>query len=132
MNTRVKKNGQTITIQINGSIDHDAQIPFRNGLNTLYDRSHRDSTPKRFIFDLSGLQFVGSTGLSAFVQTLKDFSQRTENNMAFCSAGSEFRKFIAAYDENQIFQFYENEAQAHDQLNPAIVNDSYPKMEIDH
>lgn len=50
----------------------------------------------KVIFDLAGLNFVGSTGILAFLEALQDFAMQNPNMFKMCYVGSEFRKIFAA------------------------------------
>ena len=58
------------------------------------------------------LEFVGSSGISSFVQTLKEFTAVAQTKPRYCNVKSEFRRIIKAFDEEDLFQFYETEDRA--------------------
>jgi anti-anti-sigma regulatory factor len=61
---------------------------------------------------MSSLEFVGSSGITQFIQTLKDFGIKTDQKAHIMKASSEFRKVMKAYDDEETFQFVEVEGQA--------------------
>lgn len=112
MKTNVQKIGDTMVVSMDGKLDFEIQEPLRQDLNKLIRPTNTDSTPKKIIFNLEKLQFVGSSGISAFVQTLKDFSQKIDTRPRYCNVGSEFKRIMKAFDEDDVFEFFENEERA--------------------
>lgn len=112
MKTRIKKIGDTMVVSMDGKMDFEVQEPLREEMNRLANRANSDSVPKKIIFNLENLEFVGSCGISSFVQTLKDFNNKAPLKPRYCNVGSEFRKIIKAHDEEQIFEFFDTEERA--------------------
>jgi len=112
MKTQIKKTGDTVIVSVDGKVDYEAQEPLRQDLIRLIQNTQRDTTPKKIIFNFENLEFVGSSGISNFVQTLKDFSQRAPSKPRYCNVGSEFRRVMKALDESGTFEFYDNEDRA--------------------
>ena len=82
MKTKIKKLGDTIVVSMDGKLDFATNEPLKQDLTDLLDaemaKSIRkakktDSVPKKIIFNLEKLEFVGSSGISSFIQTLKEF-----------------------------------------------------------
>jgi anti-anti-sigma factor len=112
MKTEIKKTGDTIVVNMDGRLDFDTYLPLRDDLSKLTRSDGIDSIPKKIIFNLENLEFVGSSGISSFVQTLKDFNTSATTKPRYCNVKSEFRRIIQAFDETEVFQFYENEDRA--------------------
>jgi anti-anti-sigma factor len=112
MKTLIKKNGDTVVVNLDGRLDFETNIPFREDLEKLIDDSNMSSAPTKFIFNMENLEFVGSSGISSFVQTLKDFSEVTPTKPRYCNVRSEFRQIFKAFDENEVFEFFESEDRA--------------------
>ena len=112
MKTHVKKVENLIILSMAGKLDFDTQIPLREELSQLAKDLRTDSTPKNVIFNLEKLEFVGSSGISTFIQTLKDFNEQFPNSPRYCNVKSEFQKMIRAFGDDEIFKFYESEDRA--------------------
>jgi anti-anti-sigma factor len=108
MKTEIKKIGDTFIVYMDGKLDFETTVPLRETLNRLAT----DSVAKKVIFNLERLEFVGSSGISSFVQTLKDFNQRLPIRPRYCHVRSEFKKIIKAFDDEELFDFFENEDHA--------------------
>jgi anti-anti-sigma factor len=112
MKTRISKVGDTTVVEVGGRLDFETAEPLREHLTRLARRTGTDSTPQKIIFNLEHLEFVGSSGISSFVQTLKEFSERSAVKPRYCNVKSEFRRVMKAYDEKEFFEFYDNEERA--------------------
>src|SRR5262245_53213063 len=112
MKTQIKKSGDTVVVSMDGKLDFETSIPLREQLSKLIQPRRTDSTPKKIIFDLENLEFVGSSGISSFVQTLKEFNASAPSKPRYCNVGSEFKRVIKAFDEEEQFEFDDNEERA--------------------
>lgn len=112
MKTQIKKVGDAVIVTMDGRLDFEAQEPLRQDLTRLINNTKGDHVPKKIIFNFENLEFVGSSGISSFVQTLKDFNQRVPMKPRYCNVGSEFRRVMKALDESGAFEFFETEERA--------------------
>jgi anti-anti-sigma factor len=112
MKTQVKKIGDTLIVSMNGKLDFETSMPLREDLSKIIRETRTDSSPKKIIFNLEKLDFVGSSGISNFVQTLREFNQAAPIKPRYCNVKSEFQKVIKAFDESDAFEFYDNEDRA--------------------
>jgi len=119
MKTQIKKDGDTVVVSIDGKIDYETQVPLKDELQRLTrqalheaDTTKTDAVATKVIFNLKNLEFVGSSGISNLVQTLKDFNTRSELKPRYCHVRSEFQKIIKAFDEEQGFEIFDTEERA--------------------
>jgi anti-anti-sigma factor len=113
MKTNIKKAGDTIVVSMDGRLDFETNAPLREELSKLVRPNRTDSVPKKIIFDLENLEFVGSSGISSFVQTLKDFNASVAEKPKYCNVRSEFRRVMNAFDnEGETFEFHDNQERA--------------------
>ncbi len=112
MKTKIEKEGDTVLVSMGGRIEHEIHEPFKENLRQLIRDQRTDCTPKNIIFDLKELEFVGSSGISKFVQTLKDFSTQSHRKPRYCNVRNEFKKIFKALDEENHFEFFDNREQA--------------------
>ncbi|MCM2324563.1 MAG: STAS domain-containing protein [Oligoflexia bacterium] len=120
MKTQFKKSGDAIIVSMDGKLDFETNLPLRDDLAKLLrgaeadvaKKAHTDSAPKKIIFNLEKLEFVGSSGISSFVQTLKDFNTSAPVKPVYCNVKSEFKRVIKAFDDADAFEFYDNEDRA--------------------
>lgn len=115
MKTKIKKIGDMVIVDMDGKLSFETQEPIRKSLSRLAERlsdendTPTDSAPTKIIFNFEDLEFVGSSGISSFVQTLKDFNDRAPMKPRYCGVRSEFQKFIKAFDEEADFEFFDTE-----------------------
>ena len=112
MKTKIKQQGNIVVISMNGHLDFETSEPLKEDLTRIIDQSKTDSVPKKIIFNLENLEFVGSSGISSFVQTLKTFNQMAPIRPRYCNVRSEFQRIIKAYDNEEFFEFYDDEDSA--------------------
>ena len=117
MKTRITKDGDTIIVVMEGNLDFGTHVPLREDLNKLIRHAKSDVTARKIVFDLKDLNFVGSSGISSFVQTLKEFNQSSPTKPLYFNVKSEFRKVIKAFDEEELFEFFDNEDRARKSFN---------------
>ena len=53
---------------------------------------------------------MGSSGITQFVQSLKQIHHETDVTPKYCGVRSEFQKIIKAFDEENQFDFYEDDS----------------------
>src|SRR4029078_11931911 len=107
MKTQIKKEGDTIVVSMDGWLDFEAQAPLREDLAKLTKQVSTDSLPRKIIFNFENLEFVGSSSISSFIQTLMEFNQVSLIKPRYCNVKSEFQQIIQAFDALEIFKFYE-------------------------
>ena len=107
----MKKIESTLIVNFDGTLDYETHEELREKLNKIMKLSHSDQAPQQIIFDLKGLEFVGSTGISAFIQALKDFNASAPSKPRYCNVKSEFKQLIKAFDDHQVFEFLETQDQ---------------------
>jgi len=107
MKTNIKKTSTSTIISVNGRLSFETQDDIRNEILNTVDQLKTDSIPKNLIFNLENLQFVGSSGISKFAETLKEANIRYNQMAKIANVGSEFEKIFRAYDLHEDIQFIE-------------------------
>ena len=78
-----------VIIHLKDFLDFETSIIFeKDHLSTI-------SSQKKIVFDFTNLQFVGSCGLVAFVQTLNKFCQYHQPRPRFAGTSTEFIKLMS-------------------------------------
>jgi anti-sigma B factor antagonist len=70
LTVREEWDGNEVTVEVSGEIDFGTVGAFSARLHDVAGRS-----PKRLVIDLSGVAFVDSSGLHAFVRVRKDLPE---------------------------------------------------------
>jgi len=117
MKTQIKRIGDTVVVSMEGKLDFETHLPLREDLDRLIHPPKHIHAPNKIIFNLENLEFVGSSGISAFIQALQEFNSHAPSRPRYCKVGSEFRKIIQAFDEMELFDFYEDEDKARKSFN---------------
>lgn len=108
MKTEIIQRGETIIVDMDGMVDYESQEPFRESLTRLVSKlKNSGKSSPQIIFNFEDLEFVGSSGISTFVHTLKSFGQSLDRSPKYCNVRSEFRRIMNAFDENREFEFFE-------------------------
>ncbi len=112
MKARIKNTNESIIISLDGKVDYETQDEVCNLINrTVSQNQNRtDQSTKKIILNLKELEFVGSSGITQFVQSLKAIHQQTDIVPKYCGVRSEFKKIMKAFDETNEFDFYDDEA----------------------
>ena len=111
MEAKLKTKGPISVISLIGSLD----IEETQQLKTACERTFKNSSAK-IVVDMSKAQFVGSTGLQAFLETLKQLSRVTERPIQMVGAKMEFRRILTNLELPNL-DFCETEAEAVQKLN---------------
>lgn len=113
MKTQIKKMGDTVVVSMEGKMDFEMQDTLRQSLHDIVaDVKKTDQTAAKIVFDMQDLQFVGSSGISNFIQTLKEVSAKTDQKPRYCGVSSEFKRVMQALDESKVFEFYDTQERA--------------------
>ena len=94
MKANLKKDGELTIIEIKGYLDYESAFPLKNSLTDIYEKNENS----QIVFDLKGLEFVGSTGVSSFVKTLRVFN-KMRMKPCYCNVKSEFLTLFKAFEE---------------------------------
>ena len=109
MKARINTNAESIIISLDGKVDYETQDEVCEIINTAIERNKKDQVAKNIVLNLKNLEFVGSSGITQFVQSLKSIHHDTDITPKYCGVRSEFQKIIKAFDEENEFDFYDDE-----------------------
>lgn len=94
-------NHQDVTvIALEGKLDYENQEVLKENILALMKQG------KRIVIDMQGLSFIGSSGITHFIRSLYEFQDAGHAQPRLCNLKSEFRKIIAAYDNNGEFSIH--------------------------
>lgn len=105
MKAKVQKSGDITIVDISGKISYENVDPFR-------EKCLQNLGKDKLIFNLQNLNFVGSTGITQFVQTLGDLAQKNPEGLKLCRVSSEFEKIITSGEFSGI-EIYDDAHQAY-------------------
>jgi len=104
MQAKLRKDGDVTVVDLTGRLDFETSEPFRETIAEMLGNS-------KVVFNLSGLSFVGSSGISAFVNTLKELSDKAPVRPRFCHVRSEFQRVFKSTGPDA-FPLFEDETAA--------------------
>lgn len=108
---RAKKEGNYVIFELEGHLDYETTQQFKDKCTGLID----DTDETRLVFNFDKLKFVGSSGISHFVQVMKDINSPKfiKTRPKFCNMSSEFTRIFKVYQTNRNpFDILETETDA--------------------
>ena len=106
--TNIRKDGNTVIVSLEGHLDFETTDSLRESLIKLEGATN----DQRVIFDLGLSHFVGSSGISGFIQALREFNARAGTRPRYANVRNEFKRIITAFDETGSFEFWETTERA--------------------
>ncbi len=84
-----------ITIQMSGDLDYENSMPLRRELNEL----STENPHSRITVDLGGVDFVGSSGICHFVETIQIINKdkNETSKISLSNVSRDFRKVFKLY-----------------------------------
>lgn len=98
MDARMRKDDDVHIIQIFGRLTYE-------GVETFAQVCDNHLLDQKVVFNFDGLSFVGSSGISCFMDTLKKLSSNSKFRPKFCGLSSEYRKILSAHSLESIDVF---------------------------
>jgi anti-sigma B factor antagonist len=86
-----------IIVHMQGDLNYDHSLPLRNELNAI-----ASSNPNsKITIDLGAIDFVGSSGICHFVETVKFLKENRKANVNLSNVKPEFLKIFRLYSINE-------------------------------
>lgn len=104
MKAIVNHHNSIYTVALKGKLDFESA-------DALNAQCKAHFNQQNVIFDLNELNFVGSSGITPFLDMLRGLLQQQGTSLKVCSAGTEFIRVFEAGELNGL-EVYENEKQA--------------------
>lgn len=101
MKALIRQDGEVFVIHLKGQLDMDTSEPFRKTVLSHLQR-------QKVIFNLSELSFVGSNGITSFVETMVELANTAQARVHFCHLSSEFQRILEASDIQNL-RIYDDE-----------------------
>lgn len=86
-----------ITVQMEGDLGYEHSIPFQEQLKDIV----QDNPHAKITVDLGGLDFVGSSGICHFVETVEALSKVNQNRIGLSNVSGEFKKVFRLFNFNE-------------------------------
>lgn len=104
MEAKVKSQGEVTIITIQGTLEIEKTQPFREACMKHF-------LNKKVVFNMEGTNFVGSTGLQAFLETIRTITEENQHGLKVVGIKAEFRRIFQNL-EYQKLQIHESEVAA--------------------
>lgn len=105
---RAKREGEVIVFALEGQLDFETTVQFREACTPLLKKN----SGQKVVFNLAGLKFVGSSGINQFIRILKEFNV-SKDKPKICQLSPEFLRLFRVYQTNRNpFHIFETEIQA--------------------
>ncbi len=104
MNANITLEEDILVVTLSGTLDFDKAFEFKR-------KGFRHFLQNKVVFSLRDLDFVGSTGMSSFVETLVELSEKNPNGLSVCDVGLEYKRLLEPYLSEK-FQIYLNLSEA--------------------
>ncbi len=101
METKLKNQGEVTIITIQGALDIEKTQPFREACIRLL-------LNKKVIFNMERASFVGSTGLQAFLETIRTLSEESQHGLKVVGVQAEFKRIFQNLEIRQL-QIHDSE-----------------------
>ena len=88
MKATVSRSGEVTIVQLDGKINYETVDPFRSAVEKYQG--------EKIVFNLQNLSFVGSSGITPFIDAIEIIARRHPEGIKLCGVGSEFKKMFAA------------------------------------
>lgn len=87
MEAKLKNQGEVTIITIQGSLNIEQTQPFR-------EACLRHLLGKKVVFNMEKAAFVGSTGLTAFLETIRTLSEENQHGLKVVGVQAEFKRIF--------------------------------------
>ena len=101
MKTKIHTEGDVTIVELSGYLDFESANPLQRSIDDLYKTNQQ----ARVVIDLRGLEFVGSSGVSSFVKTLKPFNSLKMKPFYF-GVKNEFVRLFRAFEADMPFEVH--------------------------
>jgi anti-sigma B factor antagonist len=86
-----------IIVHMQGDLNYDHSIPLRNELQSIATNNPLSN----ITIDLGAIDFVGSSGICQFVETVKNLKESRKANVHLSNVKPEFLKIFRLYSLNE-------------------------------
>lgn len=118
MEAKLKYQGDVAVISIEGSLKIERTQPFKEVCLSQF-------LAQKVVFNMAQTSFVGSTGLQAFIATLRGFDQRGPHGIKLVGMKPEFVRLLGSMQFSKV-EFHESEETAISSFNSVSGSGSIP------
>ena len=104
MEARLKNEGEVTIVTLKGRMEIEAAQTFK-----VACRKH--FSDKKIVFNMTGVSFVGSTGIQSFLEAIKLVSEQNQNGIKVSGVSPELKRMFDAYELSQL-EFFSTDEEA--------------------
>lgn len=109
MKASIRAEGDVTIVEMSGYLDFENAKPAADSLEGIY----RMNATAKVVVDMSGLEFVGSSGISAFVKGLRCYN-KLKVKPSYCGVKAEFMRLFRVFEEEEAFEISDSQQAAKD------------------
>jgi anti-anti-sigma factor len=95
LKANITHEGDVTIVELQGKLNFENQQDLRSSLADIL------LAGRPVVVDMNDLDFIGSSGVTNFIQTIREVSQEVGATPRFCNVSREFRKIMHAFRINQ-------------------------------
>lgn len=104
MEARLKNEGEVTIVTLKGRMEIEAAQTFK-----VACRKH--FSDKKIVFNMTGVSFVGSTGIQSFLEAIKFVSEQNQKGIKVSGVSPELKRMFDAYELSQL-EFFSTDEEA--------------------
>ena len=94
MKIDINTTSESVVVSFTGFLDFESVGQFSEAMSKL-------KLSQKLVFDFKDLEFVGSSGITSFIDTIDKVYQKHEGQIKLAGVGSDFKKIIEQYNCSQ-------------------------------
>jgi anti-anti-sigma factor len=107
MDIKINQIDDVTVVNLAGFIDYESIHPFKQ----VYSKYLQLRSPKKVLFNMRDLRFVGSSGIGNFLRTLQKFNSDIPN-VRYCNVRTEFKRMFQRYNRQMTNLIVDSEEKA--------------------
>jgi len=107
MKSKISRSTGLTVVELSGYLSFESTVPLTETMDAIF----KENKDAQVIVDLKNLEFVGSSGVSTFVKTLRSYNTLKMKPFYF-GVKSEFLRLFRAFEEDKTFEVMESRAAA--------------------
>lgn len=115
MEARLRNQKDVTIIHVGGTLDIEHTQGFKTAIL-------KNFSTKKIVFDMREAAFVGSTGLGAFLDTLRELAVRSSHGVKFVGVNNDFRRIFQNLEIHNL-EIFDSEALALDSFSLPLTMD---------
>ncbi len=91
MRININSDSDQVVLSFTGFLDFESVGQFSEAISSLQPK-------KKLVFDFKDLEFVGSSGIKSFIDTIDRFYKKYEGQISLSGVEGDFKKIVDSYE----------------------------------